>query len=31
VNTYNDGGYLVGQQGDFAGYGYTVSYGYTCR
>lgn len=31
VNTYNDRGYLVGQQGDFAGYGYTVSYGYTCR
>jgi YD repeat-containing protein len=31
VNTYNDRGYLVGQQGDIAGFGYTVSYGYTCR
>ena len=31
VNTYNDRGYLTGQQGDFAGYGYAVSYGYTCR
>jgi YD repeat-containing protein len=31
VYTYNDRGYLVGQQGDFAGYDYTVTYGYTCR
>jgi YD repeat-containing protein len=31
VNAYNDRGYLVSQQGEVAGFGYAVSYLYTCR
>ncbi len=31
VNAYNNAGYLVSQQGDFAGFTYAVSYGYNCR
>lgn len=30
VNAYNDGGYLVSQKGDFAGFTYALSYGYSC-
>jgi YD repeat-containing protein len=30
VNAYNDRGYLVNQQGDFAGFTYAVSYMYNC-
>ncbi len=31
VNAYNNGGYLVSQKGDFAGFTYAVSYGYDCH